>query len=169
MPGVPKIGIPGTKTRVNRAWCPSNGTPGTAPFPTLLLPDDGKRYHNYYDNFMIISTFAEKNEAMRVLMNRDLLDLYESGRSRAYKEVARNSELMEGFRRAVRMMTLVTSVAELRRFSYLHYEQLKYQWSGFSSVRLSNSYVHRLIFKETDNGLQVELIDINDTHYGNKR
>ena len=106
---------------------------------------------------------------MRVLMNRDLLDLYESGRSKAYKDVARNSELMEGFRRAVRMMTLVTSAAELGGFSYLHYEQLKYQWSGFSSVRLSNRYVHRLIFKETDDGLQVEIIDINNTHYGNKR
>ena len=106
---------------------------------------------------------------MRVLMNRDLLNLYESGSSKEYKDVARNSELLEGFRRAVRTMTLVTSVAELGGFSYLHYEKLKYQWSGFSSVRLSNRYVHRLIFKETDDGLQVEIIDINDTHYGNKR
>ena len=136
-------------------------------FPTTQLSD--KKYHNYYDNSVKNSIFAEKNEAMRVLMNRDLLDLYESGRSKEYKDVARNRELMEGFRRAVRMMTLVTTVAELGAFSYLHYEQLKYQWSGFSSVRLSNRHVHRLIFKETDNGLQVELIDIDDTHYGNKR
>lgn len=63
---------------------------------------------------------------MRVLMNRDLLDLYESGRSKEYKDVARNRELMGGFRRAVRMMTLVTTVAELGAFSYLHYEQLKW-------------------------------------------
>lgn len=114
-------------------------------FPTTQLSD--KKYHNYYDNSVKNSIFAEKNEAMRVLMNRDLLDLYESGRSKEYKDVARNRELMEGFRRAVRMMTLVTTVAELGAFSYLHYEQLKYQWSG----------------------LQVELIDIDDTHYGNKR
>ena len=131
--------------------------------------DFDKKYHTCYDKSTKKTTFAEKNEAMRVLMNRDLLDLYESGRSKAYKDVARNSELMEGFRRAVRMMTLVTSAAELGGFSYLHYEQLKYQWSGFSSVRLSNRYVHRLIFKETDDGLQVEIIDINNTHYGNKR
>lgn len=112
--------------------------------PTTQLSD--KKYHNYYDNSVKNSIFAEKNEAMRVLMNRDLLDLYESGRSKEYKDVARNRELMEGFRRAVRMMTLVTTVAELGAFSYLHYEQLKYQWSGFSSVRLSNRHVHRLIF-----------------------
>ena len=103
--------------------------------PRAQRLDFDKKYHNCYDNFTKKTTFAEKNEAMRVLMNRDLLDLYESGRSKAYKDVARNSELME----------------------------------GFSSVRLSNRYVHRLIFKETDDGLQVEIIDINDTHYGNKR
>ena len=94
---------------------------------------------------MIISTFAEKNEAMRVLMNRDLLDLYESGRSRAYKEVARNSELMEGFRRAVRMMTLVTSVAELGGFSYLHYEHLKYQ----RIASRNNRYKQYTLWKQT--------------------
>ena len=44
-----------------------------------------------------------------------------------------------------------------------------YQWSGYSSVRLSNRYVHRLLFKETADGLEVELIEIDDTHYGNKR
>ena len=47
-------------------------------------------------------------------------------------------------------------------------ERLRHQWSGCSSVRLSNSYIHRLIFRETSDGLQVELIDIDDTHYGNK-
>ena len=105
---------------------------------------------------------------MNVLMNQDLLDLYQNGKSRRYKEVERNSELMEGFIRAVNTMIMVNSVSELSGFSYLLYEQLKYQWSGYSSVRLSNRYVHRLIFTETTDGLEVELIEIDDTHYGNK-
>lgn len=51
---------------------------------------------------------------------------------------------------------------------YPEVERLKYQWSGYSSVRLSNKYVHRLIFTERENGLEIELIDIDNTHYGNK-
>ena len=106
---------------------------------------------------------------MRVLMNPDLRDLYQDGKSRRYREVERIRELMDGFIRAVNIMTVVENVHELNGFSYLHYEQLKYKWSGYSSVRLSNRYVHRLIFTETDDGLEVDLIEIDDTHYGNKR
>lgn len=105
---------------------------------------------------------------MRVLMNQDLLELFQTGRSKRYREVARSRDLMVGFTRAVKTMMTVNDVDELSRFSYLHYEQLKHQWSGYSSVRLSNSYIHRLIFRETTDGLQVELIEIDDTHYGNK-
>ena len=47
-------------------------------------------------------------------------------------------------------------------------EDLKYQLTGYSSVRLSNRFVHRLIFRETPDGLEIQLIDIDDTHYGNK-
>ena len=106
---------------------------------------------------------------MNVLMNQELLDLYKSGKSKRYQDVERNRELMEGFIRAVNTMVTVKNVNELSGFSYLHYERLKFQWSGYSSVRLSNRYVHRLLFKETADGLEVELIEIDDTHYGNKR
>ena len=106
---------------------------------------------------------------MRVLMNQDLLDLYQNGKSKRYKDVEKNRELMAGFIRAVGTMTMVNSISELSGFSHLHYEKLKYQWSGYSSVRLSNRFVHRLIFTETNDGLEVELIEIDDTHYGNKQ
>lgn len=106
---------------------------------------------------------------MRVLMNQELLDLYETGKCRRYKEVERNPELLEGFIRAVEIMKMVTEVNELKGFSYLHYEKLKYEWTGYSSVRLSNRHVHRLIFTETPDGLEVDLEEIDDTHYGNKK
>ena len=105
---------------------------------------------------------------MNVLMTEDLYELYQSGKSKKYKEVERNRELMDGFLRAIRIMIQVGDVKELSCFSYLHYEQLKYEWSGYSSVRLSNRFVHRLIFMETPDGLEVELIEIDNTHYGNK-
>lgn len=105
---------------------------------------------------------------MKVVMNQEMLELYQNGKSKKYKDVERNNVLLKGFIAAVKLMTLVNTADELKEFSYLHYEKLKYQWSGYSSVRLSNRYVHRLLFTETDEGVEVELIDIDDTHYGNK-
>ena len=105
---------------------------------------------------------------MNVLMSEDLLDLYEKGSSRRYKDVSRNPELMHGFLRAVKVMSDAVNVDELSGFSFLHYEKLRYQLSGMSSVRLSNRYVHRLLFREHPEGIEVCLIEIDDTHYGNK-
>ncbi len=102
-------------------------------------------------------------------MPDELYVLYTTGKSRRYGNVAENRQLMSGFIRAVQTMEYVEDVSELKKFSYLHYEQLRYEYAGYSSVRLSNSYVHRLIFKELEGGIQVELLEIDDTHYGNKR
>ena len=43
-------------------------------------------------------------------MNQDLLDLYQTGKSRKYKEVEKNRDLLEGFIRAVNIMTIVQDV-----------------------------------------------------------
>ena len=40
-------------------------------------------------------------------------------------------------------------------------------YAGF--VRLSNRFVYRLIFRELEDGIQVDLIEIDNTHYGNKK
>ena len=105
---------------------------------------------------------------MIVQMDSDLFDLYRTGVSARYRDVSRNAVLRDGFKRAIDLMKVVVSVEELRGFSYLHYEKLKHQYSGLSSVRLSNRFVHRLIFEEIDGGINVKLIEIDDTHYGNK-
>lgn len=112
---------------------------------------------------------CKKKDAMNVLMKEELLELYQKGKSKKYREIERNRELLVGFIRAVNTMIAVSNVSELGGFSHLHYEQLKYEWSGYSSVRLSNRFVHRLIFTETESGIEVELIHIDDTHYGNKK
>lgn len=106
---------------------------------------------------------------MRVLADGDLKELILTGYNRRYQGVARNKELMKGLRRAIYIMESVETPEGLGRFSYLHYEKLRYEMSGFSSVRLSNSSVHRLIFKEYDDRITLQLIEIDDTHYGNKK
>lgn len=105
---------------------------------------------------------------MNVLMTEELYGLYTTGASRTYKDVARNKTLYNGFVRAVKTMETIERTDDLKAFSYLHYEKLKYQFSGYSSVRLANGYVHRLLFNEKEDGIEVELINIDDTHYGNK-
>ena len=102
-------------------------------------------------------------------MDDDLFELYSTGKNRKYREISRNPELRSGFDRAVRSMMSVDSVDQLSAFSFLHYEHLKHQLVGLSSVRLSNRYVHRLIFEEIEGGVVGKLIEINDTHYGNKK
>lgn len=50
----------------------------------------------------------------------------------------------------------------------LHYEKLKHV-GNLSSLRLANGHIERLLFSEHDDGIEVVLIEIDDTHYGNKK
>ena len=110
---------------------------------------------------------------MRVVFKEDALrELYETGKTkeRKYKLVCKKKKLVEGFQRAVSIMYDVESTEQLRIFSFLHYEKLKYQDNEpKSSLRLVNGMVERLIFTETEDGIEVELIEIDSTHYGNKK
>lgn len=98
-----------------------------------------------------------------------LAELFETGKtsSRKYKQVCKSKKLVNGYIRAVKLMQDVQSTKELSTFSFLHYEKLAHD--PRSSVRIVNGMVERLIFLETDNGIEVELIEINSTHYGNKK
>lgn len=101
-----------------------------------------------------------------------LEELYKEGKTkdRKYKYLCKDKKLLAGFRRVVSVMYNVTSTGELSQFSFLHYEKLKYkQYQGLSSVRLANGKIERLIFRETDNGIEITLIEIDNTHYGNKK
>lgn len=110
---------------------------------------------------------------MRVTFKEDALsELYETGRTKdkKYKTVCKKKRLIDGYIRAVKIMYDVDSTDELKQFSFLHYEKLRYQGcEQRSSVRLANGMVERLIFTETDSGIEVELLEIDSTHYGNKK
>lgn len=98
-----------------------------------------------------------------------LAELYETGgtSSRRYKYVCKNRKLLDGYIRAVNVMQNVRSTGELALYSFLHYEKLAHD--PRSSVRIVNGMVERLLFYETDDGIEVELIEIDNTHYGNKK
>ena len=106
---------------------------------------------------------------MIVIAEGDLRELLLTGKNRRYKAIANNRELLDGLRRSVSYMIAANNVDDLKTASFLHYEKLKYSYSGISSVRLSNRYVHRLLFFEEGDKLTLKLIEIDDTHYGNKQ
>lgn len=101
-----------------------------------------------------------------------LSELYETGKTsdKKYKKISKNKKLVDGYIKAVGIMYRVDTTEDLIPISYLHYEKLKYQKDDpKSSVRLVNGMVERLLFRETDDGIEVELIEIDSTHYGNKK
>lgn len=99
----------------------------------------------------------------------DLKELIETGRNRKYKKISREKVLMDGLLRAYRIMDAAPDVSMLAKFSFLRYEKLKYDYSGYSSVRIANGHVERLIFTEHDGGIRIRLVELDDTHYGNKK
>ena len=107
-----------------------------------------------------------------IFRDNALSELYETKTTKdsKYKKLCKNKKLVDGYIRAVSTMMSVESTKDLMPLSFLHYEKLKYQQDEpRSSVRLVNGMIERLIFKETDDGIEVELIEIDCTHYGNKK
>lgn len=109
---------------------------------------------------------------MNIIFKEEALsELYTEGKTkdRKYAKLCRNKKLVEGYQRAVSLMYSTDRADSLKMYSFLHYEKLKYQDTPKSSVRIANGQIERLIFTENDNGIEVELIEIDSTHYGNKQ
>ena len=104
-----------------------------------------------------------------IFTDNALKELYEIGKTKdgRYKKLCRNKGFVEDYIAVVDLMCSVDKVDDLRMYSYLHYEKLKYRPE--SSVRIDNSRVERLLFTEHEDGIEVKLIEIDSTHYGNKR
>ena len=88
-------------------------------------------------------------------------------KDRKYKQLCKNKKLVDGYIRAVSIMYRTETTRELREYSFLHYERLAHD--PRSSIRIVNGNVERLLFAETEDGVEVELIEIDSTHYGNKK
>ncbi len=107
---------------------------------------------------------------MNVIFTDDALEeLYRTGKTKVsrYKKLCRNKSFVEDYIGVEDLMFSIDKVDDLKTYSYLHYEKLKYRPE--SSVRIDNGRVERLIFTEHEDGIEVRLIEIDSTHYGNKR
>lgn len=106
---------------------------------------------------------------MKIIFKDDALsELYETGKTKdsRYKRLCKDKKLINGDIRAVSIMLRTDTTKELREYSFLHYEKLAHD--PRSSVRIVNGRIERLLFAEKEGGIEVELIEIDSTHYGNK-
>lgn len=105
-----------------------------------------------------------------IFLDPALKQLYEEGKSKKYKAYSRDARFLGAFQEVINTLRGVESTNDLPLFSFLHYEQLKHQGDDpKSSVRIMNGRVERLIFRELDGGIEIEIIELDDTHYGNKK
>ena len=84
-----------------------------------------------------------------------------------YKKLASNAPFKKDLSKVILILRSVSNTKELVRYGQLHYEALKYELAGKYSIRIGYNSKYRLIFEEFDNGIRINLIEINE-HYGDK-
>ena len=86
--------------------------------------------------------------------------------SKKYKKYLRDSKFLNALDRIYFIMQSEKDTTALKNYSFLHYEKLKRV--NMSSVRVMNGKVERLLFHEYEDGIEISLIEIDDTHYGQR-
>lgn len=102
-----------------------------------------------------------------IFEDKDLKELITTGKNRRYKKFTKDYRFMDSLYRVYNTMSATTAAPELAQYSFLHYEQLK--GNGKSSVRVMNGRVERIIFREIDNGIEITILELDESHYGKKK
>lgn len=100
-----------------------------------------------------------------------LQELYEYGQTqdRRYRKYCKDRKFISMLTLKINIIQSASSYEELKRISPLHYESLKHGYSGLSSFRVGNGYVERVICRENREYIELVLLALDDTHYGNKK
>ena len=102
------------------------------------------------------------------IIDKDLEELITTGHnSGKYEKLARDKKFVQRLAAVYSTMESVETTDGLKQYSFLHYEKLKYM--NLSSVRIMNNRVERLLFTENENKIEITIIELNETHYGNKK
>ena len=96
----------------------------------------------------------------------ELENLILTHRSSKYKKYLRDSKFLSALDRVYDDLRAAAKTSDLQLISYLHYEKLK--GVRMSSVRVMNGRVERLLFHEYEDGIEISLIEIDNTHYGQR-
>lgn len=102
------------------------------------------------------------------IIDKDLEELITTGRnSGKYEKLTRDKKFIQRLAAVYSTMESVETTDGLKQYSFLHYEKLKHV--NLSSVRIMNNRVERLLFIENENKIEITIIELNETHYGNKK
>ena len=106
-----------------------------------------------------------------VFEDEALRELYEYGttKDRRYVRYSRDKRFVSKLIRQINSIRGAKTYKMLSQISPLHYERLQHDLSGFSSFRVGNEYVERVICKEHTDYIELTIIKLDDTHYGNKK
>lgn len=110
---------------------------------------------------------------MKVIFGDEALqEIYETGSTKnsKYKILCRDKKFVSRYIMAIDTMKTLGSTKDLTVFSFFHYEKLKYQKNKIkSSIRIISNRVERLLFFESEDGIEIFLIELDNTHYGKKK
>lgn len=84
-----------------------------------------------------------------------------------YKKYKSAGKLKKYLQKVFNALRAAKDTETLKSIQTLRYEKMKYDKSGFSSVRIGYNSKYRLIFTENELGITIELIEIRE-HYGDK-
>ena len=102
------------------------------------------------------------------IIDEDLEELITTGKnSGKYEKLSRDKKFVQRLAVVYSTMASVENTDGLKQYSFLHYEKLKHV--NQSSVRIMNNRVERLLFTENENGIEITIMELNETHYGNKK
>lgn len=90
-----------------------------------------------------------------------------NAKSKKYKKLKANKRFLIDLNKVMALLRRTESCSLLSRYASLNYEPLKYDLSGFSSVRIGYKSKYRLIFEKYEEGIRIKLIEISE-HYGDK-
>ena len=93
--------------------------------------------------------------------------IYHKSDDKRYRKLKGNKTFWQDLDKVMARIRAATNTSDLERYASLHYEKLKHDKSGLSSVRIGYNTKYRLIFEEFDGGIRIKLIEINE-HYGDK-
>ncbi len=97
----------------------------------------------------------------------EALIIKHNSNDKRYRKLKSNASFLRDLDKVMGLLRSAHNTSELAFFKILHYEQLKYERIGQSSVRIGHKTKYRLIFEEFDGGIRIKLIEINE-HYGDK-
>jgi plasmid maintenance system killer protein len=86
--------------------------------------------------------------------------------SKKYKKYIRDKKFLWALDRVFNDLQGAAKCSDLKQLSYLHYERLRKK--GMSSVRVMNGRVERLLFQELENGIRITVIELDESHYGQR-